>query len=170
MNLPFREPRELNGQFRDNNWLRAEYVDQRTVPVEFRDRPVPGVFARVGRLAGAHVFCIVGAASEPYDEWTTNAATRVLRASGRILPIQSVGNPSCTATTCVLTGLYSDEDLGPRRHVLESISAGAQTMREKRMFAKVAMYKDFPEDLELHIKQYLLPIRFPRPRPSSSFD
>ena len=164
MNQSFREPQY--GQFRDDNWRRAEYVDQRTVPVEFRDRPVPGVFARVGRLPGALVFCIVGAASEPYDEWTTNAATRVLRASGRILPIQSVGNPSCTATTCVLTGLYSDMDLGPRRRMLESIPVGARTMREKRVFAKVAMSKQFPEDLERHIKQYLLPIRFPRPRPS----
>ena len=166
----FREPRDLYGQFRDNNGFRSEYVDQRTVPVEFRDRPVPGVFARVGRLAGGSGFCIVGAASEPYDEWTTNAATRVLRASGRILPFQSVGNPSCTGTTCVLTGLYSDVDLGPRRRMLETISAGAQTMREKRLFAKVAASKNFPEDLEQHIKQFLLPIQFPRPRPSSSVD
>jgi hypothetical protein len=50
--------------------------------------------------------------------------------------------------------------------MLESIPVGARTMREKRVFAKVAMSKQFPEDLERHIKQYLLPIRFPRPRPS----
>lgn len=144
-------------------WRRTPPINCRTVHVECEGRAVSGVTARICQYFAGGAFSLDIDSHRP-AEFLHERATRLLRASGRILPMESVGYPECTET-CVSLKRTSDMNLEPRRKMLASIPAAALRMKQKykradqetRMLAKWAAETNFPEDLEHYVHQFLRP-------------
>ena len=160
----------------DYRWYYGEEWEQRREhPIELRDvavkcdgRVIPGVTAPVCRYIQGGFFSLYTNEYQDGRSWPADAlhtrATRVLRASGHILPFESVGYPECTAH-CVTLKRYSEVDLEPRRQTLKNIPVAARAMIRRRTatehavlgWAHVAAATNFPEDLEHYVHQFLRP-------------
>ncbi len=119
--------------------------------------------APICRYSNEGTFCL-DIISYPLTHALHARTTTLLRASGRILPMESVGYPECTPDS-VLIQRIPNINLEPRRRMLASIPAAARTMKQKyaaadqetRMLAKWAVEMNLPEDLEHYIHQFLRP-------------
>ena len=107
--------------------------DIRHVPVAFKGRILPGIWARIGRYGASRNYVVAPIPREPEEERLNYRASQYLREVGLILPIETVGCPEVTKDLCTLTKRYSDVDLVPRRQMLDSIFWKAAAMRLKRM-------------------------------------
>jgi len=104
----------------------------RHVPVAFKGRILPGIWARIGRYGDSRVYVVAPHAREPEEQRLNYRASQYLREVGLILPVETVGCPEVTENLCTLTKRYSDVDLVQRRLMLDSIFWKAAAMELKR--------------------------------------